>query len=265
MGMIDTYDIQELISEGGTGKVYKAIDTNRGRLIAIKVLHAQFYERTEVIDQFLYEANLYLDLNHPNLVKLIDFSISPVPYIVMEYVDGQTLENIINNVTGPIMENRVLDIIRQLLAALSYMHSCQVLHLDIKPANIMIDTNRTVKLLDLGISRSINKQNPQKEVGTPFYMSPEQVSEELLTEKTDIYGVGMTMYKMLCGKLPFPHNIQQPDLFTKISIGDIPDLSKFYPAVSMKYETLVKKAIHVDPDKRFSSCNDFMEELIKLN
>lgn len=262
--MIDQYDVIELLAEGGTGKVYKAVDVSNGQLVAIKILHEANSRNQALVEQFIFEANQYLYLNHFHIVKLKNFTIKPIPYLVMEFVQGETIEYRINNVTGPMPEHIVTNIMLQLLDAIAYAHSFNVLHLDIKPSNIMIDKNNMIKVLDFGIARNTLFDNITAADGTPFYMSPEQIKKQTVTERTDVYAIGLTMFKMLCGKLPFDHQIEQDKLFDKILKGDIPPLKSIYPAVSEKAEKIVKKAISTDPGFRFASCNQFKEEIYNL-
>lgn len=262
--MIDHYDIIELLAEGGTGKVYKAVDVSNGQLVAIKILHEANRKNKALVDQFIFEANQYLYLTHFHIPKLIHFSNQPIPYLVMEFVQGETIEYRINNVTGPMPEHMVVNIMLQLLDAIAYAHSFNVFHLDIKPSNIMIDKNNMIKVLDFGIARSKQFDNITCADGTPFYMSPEQIKKQPVTERTDVYAIGLTMFKMLCGRLPFDHQIEQDKLFEIILKGDIPSLKSIYPPVSGEAEKIVRKAISTDPDFRYASCNQFKEEIYNL-
>lgn len=261
---IKQYDLIELIGEGGTGTVYKAIDMNRGRMVAVKILHSSFIDKPLILDQLQFEANQYLYLNHTNIVKLQDFDLSYQPFLVMEYVDGHTFEEKINNVTGPIVEVSVVNAMLQLLDALDYVHGNGLLHLDIKPANIMVDKNNTIKILDFGISRSVNHQQTNVVQGTPFYMSPEQVMNKKVDQRTDIYGAGITMYKMLCGRLPFPNNVDQQELSSRIVNGDFIPMKQNYPLVSEAAQRVVNTAMSVEPSKRFSSALEFKNSLTAL-
>jgi serine/threonine protein kinase len=262
--IIKQYDLLEMIGEGGTGSVYKAIDMNRGKVVALKILHSDLIDKPQILDQLQFEANQYLYLNHINIVKLEDFDLSNQPFLVMEYVDGNTYEEKINNITGPIVENSVVNAMLQLLDALSYVHGKGLLHLDIKPANIMVDKNNTIKILDFGISRSVNNQNINGTQGTPFYMSPEQVMNKHVDERTDIYGAGITMYKMLCGKLPFQNSIEQQELSSRIVNGDFIPIKQNYPLVSDAAQQIVNIAMSTDPSRRFSSALEFKNTLITL-
>lgn len=261
---IKQYDLIEVIGEGGTGTVYKAIDMNRGKMVALKILHSNFIDKPQILDQLQFEANQYLYLNHSNIVKLQDFDVSDRPFLVMEYVDGHTFEEKINNVTGPIVEISVVNAMLQILDALYYVHTNGLLHLDIKPANIMVDKNNIIKILDFGISRSVNNNRVNGIQGTPFYMSPEQIMNGKVDERTDIYGAGITMYKMLCGKLPFPNYIEQQELSNRILRGEFIPMKENYPLVSDAAQRIVNIAMSINPENRFSSALEFKNRLTEL-
>jgi serine/threonine-protein kinase len=258
------YDVLNLLAEGGTGRVHKAIDTYSGFMVAIKFLHSSMTKHEALMRQFQIEANQYLHLNHFHIVKLKDFNIHPSPYIVMEYIDGQNLDNIINHVTGPMEESRVINVMLQILDGMDYTHNANVLHLDIKPANIMIDKHNFVKIIDFGICRSAEEEEDSVLGGTPFYLSPEQILKKKVNHQTDIYAIGLTMFKMLCGRLPFPQNIELNELNDFITKEEIPPLKTFYPFVSEKMEAIVQKAISKNPENRYANCMDFKKDIAGL-
>ena len=162
------------------------------------------------------------------------------------------------------MEISVVNAMLQILDALHYVHSNGLLHLDIKPANIMVDKNNIIKILDFGISRSVNHNRVKGVQGTPFYMSPEQTMNKYIDERTDIYGAGITMYKMLCGKLPFPNNIEQQELSNMIINGNFIPMKDNYPLVSEASQKIVNIAMSINPSNRFSSALEFKNRLTDL-
>jgi serine/threonine protein kinase len=201
---INNIELVQVLNTGGTANVYLGVDLFTGMPVAVKELKANMFKSEYVRNKFLEEANQYLYLEHPNIVRLHDFIITDEShYLVMEYVDGKNLFDYMSTVTGPMPMQNVALLFNEVLSALSYVHDKKLVHLDIKPSNIMLSTNNNVKLVDFGITLDKSNQNKEKMMGSPAYMSPEQILEEEIDHQSDIYSAGIAMYELIMGKLPF--------------------------------------------------------------
>ena len=205
----ERYHIDSLIGTGAMGRVYKATQINVGRDVAVKVLNAVASQNAEVVTRFQSEARIISELRHPNTLKLLDFGHTPEGqlFIVLELLKGCSLEDELAK--GAMSEIRVMSILKQSLSALAEAHEQGIVHRDIKPANIMIESvggSEIVKVVDFGIAKvmsGINITATGRVIGTPAYMSPEQVQGTTITASSDLYSLGVVAYECLCGLLPF--------------------------------------------------------------
>lgn len=253
------YHILSQIGAGGAGKVFKAIDEKSGFLVAIKTLHKKSFANDFIRSKFIEEANRYLYLSHPNIVNLRDFIIKDnCYYLVMEFVAGLPLDEYMNQVISPIPEEVSVALITEVLQSIEYAHSNNVIHMDIKPSNIMISTEGDVKVLDFGISIETGEQT-DKIVGSPIYMSPEQINGDNIDFRTDIYSIGVMFYQMLSGSPPFSGIKDKEALFKLIKRGPLPGIDKLN--VKNKLKDAIKKATERNRDNRFNSCSEFIERL----
>lgn len=252
----------ENIGSGGTARIYKAVDTNTGFAVAVKVLWTNLFKSKTMKERFLQEANHYLYLAHPNIIQLKDFiQKEDASYLVMEYVDGQNLEEYINNFSGPIPEAQAVRIIQDVLSGIQYAHEQNVLHLDIKPSNIMITRTGEIKIIDFGISSRFMEANKGTVMGSPLYMSPEQTEGHDIDNRTDIYSLGITFFQMLTGTTPLKSNLSRDELFAKKRTGELPKAKSFYPFVSDHLQEIIDKATMVDKNNRFQSAAEFSKAL----
>jgi len=200
------YKIVEKIGEGGMANVYKAKCNLLNRFVAVKILKSEFVDDKEFIEKFNSESQSAAKLSHPNIVNIYDIGIEgDINYIIMEYVEGITLkESIIEN--APFENKRIIDISTQIAAALSHAHKNKIIHRDIKPQNILITKDNRIKVADFGIARAVSDAtvvNTANLMGTVHYASPEQLKGSLVDERTDIYSLGVIMYEMATGQLPY--------------------------------------------------------------
>lgn len=252
--------IIDVIGSGGTAVVYRAWDSWAKAEVAVKSLYKSRMSDKHIIDKFKQEANLYLYLEHPNIAKLMDFiETDDSCYIVMEYIQGKNLDEYISTVSGPIVGEDLFVIFRQLLRAVAHAHHNNVFHLDIKPSNIMIDKDKNVKILDFGISLSgQNKlENIKRRMGTPMYMSPEQVTMSEITRHSDIYSLGVTLYHAVTATLPYKGNYSLEEIFHKIKFENLPNIKEIYPYNSTNIQYIIEKATEKNLNKRFQSCEEF--------
>jgi len=218
------YEIINKIGEGGMAKVYKAKDNLLNRFVAIKVLKDEFRNDDEFITKFDKEAKAAASLSHPNIVNVYDVGIdSGIRYIVMELLEGKTLKEVIKKREEFLTDNEIIDITYQIASALEHAHSKNIIHRDIKPENIIVDENNTVKVADFGIARAVNNStivNTKKVLGSVHYTSPEQARGGIVDKRTDIYSLGILMYELSTGRVPFDGDthiplIEDDDFMTK--------------------------------------------------
>ncbi|MHA1575000.1 MAG: serine/threonine-protein kinase [Alphaproteobacteria bacterium] len=270
---IKKYKIVSKIADGGMGAVYKAIDTELRRDVAVKVIHKHFLPNASVRARFIDEARIQAKLIHPNICvlfdafdyknkssdKQIDEDIGPV--LVMEYVDGVNLKELIKK-KGKIPEKEAVKIILKVLEALKVAHKNDVVHRDIKPSNIMITLDGDVKVMDFGIAKSLTGERVSEtktgvKVGTPEYMSPEQITGKKIDARTDIYSLGIIFYEMLTGKLPFDGVTSEFEI-QKFHVEKPMPLLVYSAAW---FNEIISKATGKLPEERFQSAEDFQLEL----
>lgn len=257
------YKLEKKIGSGGMADVYMATDLLLDRVVAVKVLHSSFAEDNDFIVRFRHEAQSAGKLTHPNIVGIYDVGDDQgVHYIVMEYVEGVTLKQYIQDHSS-ISVDMAVRIAVEIGSALEAAHENGIVHCDIKPHNILLTETGKVKVTDFGIARAINSAtviDKKSILGSVHYLSPEQAAGDKVTEKTDIYSLGVVLYEMLTHHLPFEGE-------TAVSIalqhmrGEVPRPTKFNPAITPMLEECVLTALQKDPDKRYNSVSDFISEL----
>ena len=258
---LQDYEILKKIGSGGMGDVYLAKHKVLENTVAIKSLHSNLVSDKVFRNRFRTEAKVHSKLNHPNVVKLIDFQQRKDGlFIIMEYVKGIQLDDYINNETGPIPEKELILIFSQILDAISHAHKMGLVHRDIKPANIII-SNGKIKVLDFGIAKELTAESGLTktgvQVGTPMYMSPEQVNAEDVNMLSDIYSLGVTLFYMAVGKPPYV-NTNVIKMGIQILSEPFPEAKKFYPSVSNKIEAIIIKATQKKKEDRYQNCEDFI-------
>lgn len=257
------YKVIEMIGGGGMAHVYLARDIILDRDVALKVLRMDFAEEEEFIRRFQREAQSATSLVHPNIVNIYDVGEEDnIFYIVMEYVDGMTLKQYIMQ-HSPIPVEKVLDIMSQLTSAIAHAHRNSIIHRDIKPQNILIDHNGHVKITDFGIAMALSATSITQTnsfLGSVHYISPEQARGGVATKKSDIYSLGIVMYELLTGNLPFSGE-------TAISIAlkhlqsNTPSLREKFPDIPQSVENIVLKATCKDPFYRYNSVEEMEEDI----
>jgi len=258
---ISQYKILQILGSGGMGSVYLVEDMVLGRKAALKIVNPILTTNNQFTERFIKEARLQASLLHPNIVTLYNFFQEQEKYcIVMEYVKGETLKDLIKR-TGLIPEKRAIKIFKQLLDALGYAHSRGIIHRDIKPSNILIDLNDNVQVMDFGIAKIIGDKGLTKtgaNLGTVYYMSPEQViAKDALDNRTDIYSLGITLFEMLTAKIPVDVDTKSDfEVMRQIVEKDFVDPREFYPHINQNTVNLLCKCLEKDRDKRFESCSE---------
>lgn len=262
------YEIQEIIGVGGMSVVYKAYDNVDDRIVAVKILKDEFLTNDEFVRRFKNESKAIALLSHPNIVKVYDVSFGEkLQYIVMEYVDGITLKEYIQK-QNAITWNDALLFTTQILKALQHAHDRGIVHRDVKPQNIILLSNGSIKVADFGIarfSRSDTKTLTDTAIGSVHYISPEQAKGEFTDEKADIYSVGVVLYEMLAGKVPF-------DADNAVSVAlmqlqeDAKRLTEINPDIPLGLEQICVHAMQKDPNDRYQTATEMLldiEEVMK--
>ncbi len=259
------YTILEEINGGGMAFVYKAKCTLLNRIVAVKILKPEFSKDEDFIRRFRREAQAAASLSHPNIVGIYDVGDQDgLYYIVMEYVEGKTLKELIKE-QSPMPPSQVIDIGIQICDALECAHKNRIVHRDIKSQNIMITPDGRVKVTDFGIARAASSStitNTENVFGSVHYFSPEQASGDEADERSDIYSVGVVLYEAFSGKLPFEG--QTPVAVALKQIQQQPEpISKTVPGFPEVLELIVKKCLNKSPDERYQSSSELRKELEK--
>lgn len=261
--LIHHYRIESLLGEGGMGTVYQAVDTHLERLVAVKMLHPHLVSQVSFMERFRNEALILARLNHPNIAVVYNFLQDGADYFMaMEYVEGDSLERLIRQ-AGAIPSAVAAEMTRQGLEGLAHAHRKGVLHRDIKPANLMLTPEGTIKLMDFGIARVVGNQRMtqvNRLVGTLEYMAPELIKGEAPSVASDIYAMGILLYELLSGKLPFASQTDY-ELMQAIVRDKPAPLRKLNGQVSKELEAIVQKALDKNPAKRFTDVKEFQRSL----
>lgn len=261
---IPLYHIDRLIAEGGTAKVYWGIDLRSGFPVAIKELKMRHFKNKLVRDKFRQvETQLYLYMKHPNIPKLVDFieiKERQQLYIVMEYIEGISLEQFIYREMGLIPEDKALPIFLEILDTVAYLHHYGILHLDIKSSNVMLCPNGRIKLIDLGIASRMN-DTTSSGFGTPAYMPPEQSDRGQCGRYTDIFSLGVVLFEMLTGTIPFSGETSA-EIRDKIRFSPTPLMRRIYPHINNELQLIVDRALAKRPESRYQSCEEFSKALL---
>lgn len=260
------YEIEEKIGAGGMAIVYKAKDTLLNRTVAIKVLREQYASDDGFIRRFRREAQSAASLSHQNIVSIYDVGKDgQEDYIVMEYVKGQTLKDIISN-QAPLPAEKAIYIIRQIGEALAHAHANHIIHRDIKPLNILISTDGRAKVTDFGIARAASAATLTHTgdiVGSVHYLSPEQAQGAQTTVQSDIYSLGIILYELITGKVPY--NGDTPITIALKHIQEEPELpGKIISGVSAELDTVIMKALAKSLEDRYKSATEFLGDLERI-
>ena len=258
------YQIESLVGMGGMANVYRGTDTKTGNAIAVKVLKEEFLDNEELVRRFKNESKAISILSHPNIVKVYDVSVTDrLQYIVMEYVDGITLKEYLKQRGGALTWKETVHFATQVLSALQHAHSKGIIHRDVKPQNIMLLADGSIKMMDFGIARFSRAQSQtvsDKAIGSVHYISPEQAKGDKTDARTDIYSVGVMLYEMLSGKLPFDGDGAVSIAIMQISDKDKP-LAQVAPNVPEALCQITEKAMEKDPANRYQSAQEMLEAI----
>jgi len=246
------YRLEAKLGSGGMSTVYLARDTTLDRPVAVKVMHREMSEQADQLERFRQEARAVAKLSHPNVVAVIDAGEDKGhPYIVFEYVEGETLKQRINRV-GALDAQEALAYAIEIARGLTVAHARKMVHRDIKPQNVLIDSEGRAKLTDFGISRQLESDGltaTGRVLGTTDYVSPEQAMGHGVDQRSDIYSLGVVLYEMLIGQVPY-HADSQVGVAMKHVNEDMPDVQTRRPELSAAAALVVERATAKDPNQR---------------
>jgi eukaryotic-like serine/threonine-protein kinase len=260
----DRYDLEELVGTGGMSSVFRAHDRQLERDVAIKILHAHYASDPEYLERFRREARAVARLSHPNIVTVIDRGDDDGrQYIVFEHVEGENLKELVLR-SGRLSVRRALELALAIADGLSFAHDHGLVHRDVKPQNILLSREGEVKVTDFGIARSLHMEHGMTQTGTVLgtgeYLAPEQASGKPVSPATDVYSLGIVLWELLAGDVPFTG-----DNFVAVALRHVneppPHLRERRPDVTPRLDAAIQRALAKDPARRFPSMTAFAKEL----
>src|SRR3954469_6716855 len=260
----DRYELEELVGTGGMSSVFRAHDRLLDRKVALKILHEQYTSDDEYVERFRHEARAVAALSHPNTLRVIDRGEHEGrQFIVFEYVAGENLKRLIER-RGPAPVATSLELAMQIGRGLSFAHQQGLVHRDVKPQNVLLNGDGQAKVTDFGIARSLDVQHGMTQTGTVLgtsdYIAPEQAQGQRVDEHTDVYSLGVVLYELLTGEVPFPG-----ENFVAVAMRHIneepPSVRAKRPDVSPRLDAAIQRAMAKDPQARFQTMADFCREL----
>ncbi|MGO8758931.1 MAG: serine/threonine-protein kinase [Terracidiphilus sp.] len=260
---VDYYRIDAPVARSGMASIYRATDTRDNRVVALKIPHPDMEADPILSDRFQREAAIGERLRHPHVMQVYGGEERSRIYMVMEWCEGRLLRQILNE--GRIPQDRAIHIAMQVLDALAYIHANGVVHRDLKPENIMVDDRDNIKLIDFGIagdtaSRRLTYANFTATLGTPDYIAPEQVKGKRGDGRTDIFSMGVILYEMLTGKLPFSGPTPLAAMNDRLLNYPVPP-TVADPSVSPQFQEILYRALERDPRNRYATAQEFLHDL----
>jgi serine/threonine-protein kinase len=257
------YELEAKLGSGGMSTVYLARDTTLDRQVAVKVMHREMSEQADQLERFRQEARAVAKLSHPNVVAVIDAGEDGGhPYIVFEYVEGETLKQRINRL-GALDAQEALAYAIEIARGLTVAHARNMVHRDIKPQNVLIDSEGRAKLTDFGISRQLEQDGMTatgRVLGTTDYVAPEQAMGHPVDQRSDVYSLGVVLYEMLVGQVPF-HADSQVGVAMKHVNEELPDVQQRRPELSAAAAMVVERATAKDPAGRYQQVGEMIDDL----
>jgi serine/threonine protein kinase len=269
----ERYELGELLGFGGMAEVHLARDMRLHRYVAVKVLRAELARDPDCYLRFRREAQNAAALNHPAIVAVYDTgsteaATGPVPYIVMEYVDGVTLRDLVHD-NGPMEAEQAIEVIADACQALNFSHQHGIIHRDVKPANIMISKTGAVKVVDFGIARALTESGNRLTqtaavIGTAHYLSPEQANGDTVDARSDVYSLGCVLYEILTGEPPFVGDSPVAVAYQHVRYDPVPP-SRRHHGISPGLDAVVLKALAKNPENRYQRAAELRTDLIRVH
>jgi serine/threonine-protein kinase len=264
---IDSYRIEAPVAKSGMASIYRAIDLRDNRQVALKIPHPDMEADPILFDRFTREAGIGEKLDHPQVMRVFGGEKRSRIYMVMEWCEGRLLREILNE--GPLPHDRAIRIAIEVLDALDYIHANGVVHRDLKPENIMVDADDNIKLIDFGIAgdsaaRRLTYANFTATLGTPNYISPEQVKGKRGDGRSDIFSMGVILYEMLSGKLPFSGPSPLAAMNDRLLNHPMPP-SVADPSISPQLQEVLYRALERDAKNRYAKASEFAWDLAHLD
>jgi serine/threonine-protein kinase len=264
---IDYYRIEEPVARSGMASIYRATDKRDNRQVALKIPHPDMESDAILFDRFQREAGIGEKLDHPKVMRVFGGEERTRIYMVMEWCEGCLLREILDE--GPLSQERALRIAGEVLDGLDYIHANGVVHRDLKPENIMVDAEDNIKLIDFGIAgdaaaKRLTYANFTAAIGTPNYISPEQVKGRRGDGRSDIYSMGVILYEMLSGKLPFTGPNPMAAMNDRLLNYPLPP-TMANPAISPQLQEVIYRALERDPKNRYAKASEFAWDLAHLD
>ena len=262
--LLDHYRIENLVARSGMASIFRATDTRSGRPVALKIPHPEMEADIVLFDRFKREQEIGQKLDHPYVMKVLPNEDASQVYMVMEWVDGRLLRQILGQQRKLPVE-RAIDLTRKIAEALEYIHRHGVVHRDLKPENLMVDEHDNIKLIDFGIaghegSRRLTFAKLSQLMGTPDYISPEQVKGKRGDGRSDLYALGVMFYEMLTGKVPF----EGPNAFAimndRLLNNPVPP-REIDPNISPQLQEIIYRALERDPKNRYATARELLGDL----
>ena len=265
--LIDSYRIESPVARSGMASIFRATDMRNNRVVALKIPHPDMEADPILFDRFQREAAIGEKLNHPMVMRVYGGEKRSRIYMVMEWCEGRLLREILSK--GPISHDRAICIAIKVLDALEYIHEQGIVHRDLKPENIMVDANDNVKLIDFGIAgdsgaRRLTYANFTATLGTADYISPEQVKGKRGDGRSDIYSMGVILYEMLAGRLPFSGSSPMEIMNSRLLNHPLPP-TVADPRISPQLQEALYRALERDPQNRYARAREFAHDLQHLD
>jgi eukaryotic-like serine/threonine-protein kinase len=261
---LDHFCIESLVAQSGMASIYRATDVRNGRIVGLKIPHFEVESDPVLFDRFKREEEIGKRLNHPGVIKVFDSEDRSRVYMVMEWIDGRLLRRILSDEKKLTIE-RAVRITVEICEALKYIHNQGVVHRDLKPENIMVDSEDRIKLIDFGIASSAGAKRLTfgkltRTMGTADYISPEQVKSNRSDGRSDLYAVGVMLYEMLTGEMPFQGANPFVVMNDRLLNDPIPPC-EINPQISPELQEIIYRALERKPENRYASAREFASDL----